>query len=111
MSDVIDQDHKKSAELPIVDYDKPCLVDEDNRKWFENRKLYFKNQVVFYEEKRGKMKTYLLCECVMAMAMADGRKPMHPGGIVALKRYIFVKTPTDIQKYCFDSLKKRNLFY
>ena len=112
MSDVINQDHKKSTELPIIDYDKPCLVDPFNKKWFENRKLYFKNnQVVFYEEKRGKMKTYLLCECVMSMAMADGRKEMHPGGIAALKRYIFVKCPVEIQKYCFESLKKRNLFY
>lgn len=102
---------KPSTTLPIVGSDKPCILDEDDKKWFENRTLHLSKDgyVVFYEPFRGKVKEYYMNMCVLCMGMSTGENEMHPNGVAALKRWIKAKTPVDIQKYCLDSLKQRHI--
>lgn len=107
-----DEDHAKMKQLPIVGQTDPCLICEEDYPWFVNRKLHRNgdDQIVFYEDKRGNNKEYILCEVIICMALCDGRKPEgHPDGVSALKRYVKVKCPADVQKHCFECLKKRNV--
>ena len=105
----IDEVHNNCAKLPIVGSNSPCLLSPEHKVWFQSRELHQDEDkdVCFYEPRRGKLKKYLVKECVMSICMADGSKPMHPLGEKALVLYIKVKTPADIQKHCFDCLKKK----
>lgn len=100
-----------SSKLPIVGSKNLCSVSPEHKKWFEHRILHHNKDgdVVFYEEKRGKLKEFLVCNSVMAVASSEGVKEMHPNGVAGLKRFIKVNTPIDVQNYCFQALKKRNL--
>ena len=102
---------KPSTTLPVVGSEKPCILDEDDKKWFEHRTLHLDKDgyVVFYEHKRGKEKQYHMNMCVLCIGMSAGDNEMHHNGVAALKRWIKAKTPPDIQKYCLDLLKKRHL--
>lgn len=99
--------HATCANLPIVGSDKPCLLSEQDKKWFGHRELHLDDEsgeVCFFEHRRNKLKKYLVSECVLAMATCDGRKPQHPLGLKGLTLYIKIKTPADIKRYCFRHL-------
>lgn len=84
-----------SAKLPIINSDRPCLVDPEYAIWFQNKQLILDDIGVFYIKDSRK---FYVHDQVIILATKDGLKEP-PADKNFLRQFIKAKCDTDVQEY------------
>ena len=92
----------QTAEIPVSNSDRPCIVDQMYAIWFQDKTLVLDQDGVFYLKNGRK---YYVHDQVMTLAVKDGLKELPPWGKTKWRLYLRSKCDPDIQKFFIKSTR------